>query len=188
MQGDDELLWYFAYGSNLDPGTFLGRRRMRPSESCTAILRGYRLVFDLPIGDGERGCANVVAAPDALIHGVAYRLTAAEARRLDATEGVPRAYQRLDVELERSGGETLAAFTYLSSFRRGDCKPSERYLNLLLAGARHHGLPQEWIDWLRGLELAVDERSTQLELFAARAAAESREVTSSATRLLNISG
>jgi cation transport regulator ChaC len=165
MAGDDEFVWYFAYGSNLDPETFVGRRRMRPAESCAAILRGYRLVFDLPIGDGERACANVLVAPAESIHGVAYRLTAAEAERLDATEGVPRAYQRIAVSLQRSAGDALPAFTYVSSLRRAGRKPSERYLNLLLRGARHHGLPATWIDFLRTTELAVDERRTQLELF-----------------------
>ena len=162
---DGELLWYFAYGSNLDPGTFLGRRGMRPRESCVAILRGYRLVFDLPIGNGERAVANILAVPGESIHGVAYCITGADTHRLDATEGVPRAYQRLEIELERTDGEALSAFTYLSSLRRDGRKPSERYLNLLLRGARHHGLPESWIDYLRSLELAVDERLTQLELF-----------------------
>jgi hypothetical protein len=37
-------------------------------------------------------------------------------------------------------------------------KPSRRYLRLLLDGAREHGLPEEWIRHLEGLELAVDER------------------------------
>ena len=40
-----------------------------------------------------------------------------------------------------------------------------RYLRLLLSGARHHELPQSWIEFLRSLELAVDERDPQRELF-----------------------
>jgi cation transport regulator ChaC len=174
MSGDGEHVWYFAYGSNLDPETFVGRRRMRPTESCVAVLRGYRLVFDLPIGDGERACANVLDAAEDSIHGVAYRITHAEAARLDASEGVPRAYQRLAVSLERSEGSALVAFTYVSSLRRTGRKPSERYLNLLLRGARHHGLPSSWIDVLRATELAIDERRTQLELFALSASRSRR--------------
>jgi cation transport regulator ChaC len=165
VSADGELVWYFAYGSNLDPETFVGRRRMRPAESCVAILHGYRLVFDLPIGDGERACANVLAAPEEWVHGVAYRISTEEAARLDRTEGVPRAYQRLVVSLRRNGGDALPAFTYVSGLRREGRKPSERYLNLILRGARHHGLPASWIDSLRATELAVDERRTQLELF-----------------------
>ena len=59
MNAPDPTLWYFAYGSNLDPGTFLGRRRMRPLDTRVGRLDGFELRFDLPVGPGERGVANV---------------------------------------------------------------------------------------------------------------------------------
>jgi hypothetical protein len=37
-------------------------------------------------------------------------------------------------------------------------------MGLLLHGARHHGLPPESIAQLRAFDLAVDERSPQIEL------------------------
>ena len=159
-------LWYFAYGSNLDPRTFEGRRRMRPSEARVAHLRDHRLVFDLPVGDGERGVGNLLPSPGEMVFGVAYRITGAEAERLDATEGVPRAYRRVSIDVETTDGASLAAFTYLSSYRREGRKPSERYLELLLRGARHHGLPAAYVRSLAELERALDERERQLRLFA----------------------
>jgi cation transport regulator ChaC len=157
-------LWYFAYGSNLDPDTFEGRRRMRPRDSRRARLDGYRLVFDLRVGPGERGVANVAPDQAGRVHGVAYAISRAGALWLDRTEGVPRAYRRMEVALRDDRGERLDGFTYLSERRTPGRKPSERYLNLLLRGARHHGLPDAYVAWLRGLELAVDERKSQLEL------------------------
>ena len=160
-----ETLWYFAYGSNLDPRTFLGRRRIRPVETRRAALAGYRLVFDLRIGDGERGVANLLPERGARVCGVAYRISASQAAWLDRTEGVPHgAYRRLPVRLRDDADADFAGFTYLSERRSPERKPSERYMNLLLHGARHHGLPDAWVHWLRGIELAVDERSPQLEL------------------------
>lgn len=158
------MLWYFAYGSNLDPGTFLGRRRMRPRDTRRARLDGYRLVFDLPIGKGERAVANVAPDPEACVHGVAYAISRPGAIWLDRTEGVPRAYQRVEVPLAGDDDAPFTGFTYVSDRRRPGRKPSERYMNLLLAGARHHGLPDDYVAWLRSLELAVDERKSQLEL------------------------
>ncbi len=35
---------------------------------------------------------------------------------------------------------------------------ARRYLGLLLAGARQHGLPADWVERLRGFDLARDER------------------------------
>ena len=138
---------------------------MRPLETRRACLHGVRLVFDLPVG-GERGVANIAVEPGAHVHGIAYRLRASEADHLDLTEGVPRGvYRRIDVELQLDDGGVLAAFTYESPHRAQGRKPSRRYLRLLLSGARHHELPQSWIEFLRSLELAVDERDPQRELF-----------------------
>ncbi len=160
-----DFLWYFAYGSNLDPGTFLGRRRMQPRSACCARLDGYRLVFDLPVGSGERGVANLRRVAGAGVHGVAYEIPAEQASFLDRTEGVHRSYYRRQiVDLVGADGSVIAAFTYVSNRGVAGRKPSRRYLGLLLRGARHHGLPDDWIGYLRSLELAHDEREPQREL------------------------
>ena len=161
-----ETVWYFAYGSNLDPGTFLGRRRMRPFATRRARLAGFALVFDLPVGPGERAVANVRLDSDACIWGVAYEISTGQAAWLDRTEGVHRgSYARIPVLLDAEPGDALAGFTYQSGRGVPGRKPSRRYLNLILRGARHHLLPDDYVRALRALELARDERSGQLELF-----------------------
>jgi len=161
-----DLLWYFAYGSNLDAETFLGRRGMRPLETRRAVLPDFELRFDLPVGPGERAVANVGPRLGDVVWGAAYQLLARDADRLDRTEGVHRGfYQRVPVELRAFEGDGLSAFTYASARGVAGRKPSRRYLGLILAGARRHGLPDEWIARLRALPLAVDERETQLSLF-----------------------
>lgn len=152
-------VWYFAYGSNLDPDTFLVRRGMRPVDARVARLAGHRLAFDLPVGPGERACASVRAEEGGLVHGVAYHLTHDDADRLDKSEGVQfGVYRRSSVVLETATGTLAPAFTYDSPHAVVGRKPSERYLGIILRGARHHGLPVEWIGWLDSLERAVDER------------------------------
>jgi cation transport regulator ChaC len=151
--------WYFAYGSNMDPDTFVGRRRMCPREACVARLDGWALCFDLPVGPGERGVANLRSQVAAATWGVAYRIAAADCERLDRSEGVDRGfYVRRDVVVRRRAGRAVEAFTYESTHRVAERRPSARYLGLLLRGAHHHGLPASWIAHLEGLELAVDER------------------------------
>jgi hypothetical protein len=155
----DALVWYFAYGSNLCPDTFLGRRAMRPLAARPGRLDGFRLVFDLPVGPGERGVANVVEDPAASVCGVAYLLTASDAERLDRSEGVHAGvYRRLPVVVRTPEEGAIAAFTYRSAFGRPGRKPSSHYLRLLLDGARHHRLPATWIAFLESHPLAVDER------------------------------
>jgi cation transport regulator ChaC len=156
----DGSLWYFAYGSNLAPATFVERRGISPLERHVAWLDDLALCFDLPVGPGERGVANLASAPGTRTWGVAYRVTLDDAARLDHTEGVDRGYyDRLAVTAQRPApAPPLAAFTYHSRHRVAGRKPSARYLGIILDGARHHALPGEWIAYLESLELAVDER------------------------------
>jgi cation transport regulator ChaC len=165
VSAPDPSLWYFAYGSNLAPGTFLERRGMRPLDALAARLDDHALCFDLPVGPGERAVANVRAVLGASVWGVAYRLTPDDAHRLDRTEGVDRGYyERLTVTVHPPpSAPPLAAFTYRSHHGVDGRKPSARYLGIILDGARHHGLPAEWIAYLEQLELAVDERLSAAE-------------------------
>lgn len=161
-------LWYFGYGSNMCRSTFLGRRRMRPLAVRWGWLDDFRLCFDLPVGPGERGVANVRQRRGHRVCGVLYLLTPADCTHLDRTEGVHRGYyRRIGVRVLAEGEEWLDAFTYHSARGRPDRKPSARYMELLLRGAREHGLPAEYVGYLRGFELARDERTsdpTQLRL------------------------
>ncbi len=122
-------------------------------------LEGFTLRFNLPIGPGERGVANVEPSPGERVWGALYLLTAADCARLDRTEGVHMgAYRRLDVQVCEEDGGRCAAFTYASSLTRADRKPSARYLRLLVEGARQRGLPDDYVRWLERFELAQDER------------------------------
>jgi hypothetical protein len=82
------VLWSFAYGSNLSPATLVGRRELRPEATRAARLDGYQLTFDIPVGPGERGVANLAPDPGGCTHGAAYLLSAEDCDRLDRTEGV----------------------------------------------------------------------------------------------------
>jgi gamma-glutamylcyclotransferase len=132
---------------------------MRPLAIRRARLDGHRLTFDLPVGPGERGVANLAVDPAASTWGVCYLLETDACAHLDRTEGVHLGYyRRLDVTVVADGDVRLAAFAYQGAVRVAGRKPSARYLGLVLAGAREHGLPAEWVRQLEGLDLAIDER------------------------------
>ena len=155
----DDTLWYFAYGSNMSAGTFVERRGIRPLETRWGWVTGYRLCFDLPIGPGERGCANIAPAEGVRVAGVLYRITPADAEHLDRTEGVPQGvYHRVAVDVLVEDVGPVSAFTYRSGRGRAGRKPSARYLGLLLDGARARGLPAAYVAWLEAFDLALDER------------------------------
>lgn len=146
-------LWYFAYGSNMQPATFSGRRGIVPSRAVPARLDGWQLVFDkpplLPIGEGF---ANVVEAQGSRVLGVAYAVTTSDLEHIDFSEGVLiDNYRRVSVRIASLAepGVALDAFTLTSHRRDPALCPSRRYMTLLIEGAETHGLPAEYVAWLR---------------------------------------
>jgi gliotoxin/aspirochlorine biosynthesis gamma-glutamylcyclotransferase len=155
-----EHVWYFAYGSNMQPATFEGRRGIAPLRVVVARLCGWRLVLDKPPLLSVGGAmANVVEDAAASVLGVAYALTPADFAHVELTEGVLIGnYRRAAVHLTPLAGpsRTIAGFTLTSDRRDPTLRPSRRYLRLLVEGAEERGLPAEYVAWLRTLP-AVDE-------------------------------
>jgi len=156
------LIWYLGYGSNMNRDIFENRRAMRPIQAQPALLENYQLRFNLAIGRGERGVANIEPQVGARTWGVLYLITTEQSEHLDRTEGVPRgAYRRIPISPIFDSGEQIAAFTYQSDRISLGRKPSPRYLDLLIEGAVQHGLPSDYLQYLRGFELAADERMSE---------------------------
>jgi len=155
-----DLVWYFAYGSNMQPATFRGRRGIAARQAIPARLAGWQLVFDkpplLPMG---QGMANIVATDGAHVLGVAYAVTAEDLAHIDLTEGVLiDNYRRVAVRIAPldGAGPELEAFTLTSDRRDASLRPSARYMALLIEGARAHGLPPDYVAWLEACP-AVEE-------------------------------
>lgn len=152
---------YFAYGSNLSTTQMRERCPSSPPVGL-AYLSGWYWIIS------GRGYANVVRReePPCGTYGVLYRLTPADEATLDRHEGVPRAYQKvdLDVRVERSTsgggggggleqeGQTVPALVYVGhdelSVTPGP--PRDEYvfrMNRAIDEAhREFGLPEEFID------------------------------------------
>ena len=147
---------YFAFGSNMHPAVLEGMRGITPLRRWPAQARGWRLGFTLRGSRNEPSLASAEPDARASMWGVLYELDRASALKILATEGVPLAYLALPLRVTTSDGDELDAFTLtatpgpLRSSR--DAPPSLRYLTYLREGARIHGLPQEWVDYLDNLE------------------------------------
>jgi hypothetical protein len=123
---------------------------MRPIQERTALLENYRLCFNLPIGRGERGVANLEPHLGARTWGVLYLITTEQSEHLDRTEGASLGrYRRIPVSLIVDGGEQISGFTYQSVRVNWERKPSQRYISLLIEGAVQHSLPADYIVYLR---------------------------------------
>ena len=158
-----DQVWYFAYGANLHPSAFCDRRGMRPSDTRSGRIPGYRLRFNLDGWPrGKSAPANICLDADAEVWGALYRITRRDLVRLNASEGVPgRGYRPVLLEVEDDGGQTVEAFAYLARGNAQDGKPSLRYIPLIREGARRHRLPDHWIAHLDGVAHAEEAPDTR---------------------------
>jgi len=149
-----DRVWYFAYGSNMQRATFCGRRGISCSRAIAARAAGWRVVFDkpplVPIGESF---ANLIADPHAAAYGVAYEISATALESIDLSEGVliGNYVRTTALVVPLDGGGPVEAFTLMSDRRDAALLPSTRYMALLIEGALEHGLPADYIEFLRAV-------------------------------------
>lgn len=132
---------YFAFGANVHPKT-LARRGVAPHSARPARLDQHRLVFDMRgIPLVEPAFASVIEADDH-VWGVLYELTSADLSRLRSFESARYAEIAVCVN---AGSESFEARAFKTRHPHPERPPSARYLATIAEGARHHGLPDEWI-------------------------------------------
>lgn len=145
-----DSLWYFAFGSNMSSKLFRGQRNMHPTSEESAVLHGYKLVFDHPgLPIFEPAFANVQMDQQSTVCGVLYHMTRIEMEKLCKLEG-GGAYQNLELEVigAKSGPQTAHVF-WTPNTGITHLKPSRRYLDILICGAKEHHLPDEWVTHLQ---------------------------------------
>jgi gamma-glutamylcyclotransferase len=157
---------YFAYGSNMD------WNRMR--ERCAgaqflfkAVLPDYRLEFTRFSRTNKSGTADLSPAAGQSVWGVVYHLDAQDGEKLDKKEGVStNAYRRQSVRVQPEGAQArrLDALTYVVCTKESPTpKPSKAYLQHLIDGATHWGLPSDSIAKLQAVETLLLTDKQQAE-------------------------
>ena len=127
--------YYFAYGSNMNPGR-MAVRGMQYRESMAARLEGWALAFNKR-AHGKQGIAyaNIVPTND-VVEGVLYRLRDhREIERMDPYEGHPVRYRRECMPVLTGAGE-VPTWVYIANadWQAENLKPERWYLNHLLSG------------------------------------------------------
>lgn len=142
-------LFYFAYGSNL----LSARLRERvPSArlEASAALADFRLAFNKRGADGSAKCNLVPGRESDAVHGVIWRVHPDEKAALDAVEG-PAYYTWW--RILPAAGREYPVFTYMArpGMTTDDGKPYDWYRAYVIAGAREHEFPADYIDALHGV-------------------------------------
>lgn len=131
---------YFAYGSNLSVQQ-MARRCPDAADPRPATLSDHDWLIN------ERGVATVEPLDGAQVHGVLWQVSDHDLATLDSAEGVPVRYRRDRLTVQTAEGPA-PAWVYIDH-RVEPGPPRPGYLERIIDGALHHGLPPRWIEFLR---------------------------------------
>lgn len=95
----------------------------------------------------QRGVATVDPFTGNQVHGVLWQISHHDLDALDGAEGVPVRYRRDRLTVHTDDGPAHA-WVYIDH-RVTPGPPRPGYLERIIDGALHHGLPGRWIDFLR---------------------------------------
>ena len=148
---------YFAYGSNMSTPRL---RRRVPSARPLGAARvdGWKLVFDKRSVDGSGKCTLSRGA--GVVHGALFEIDARDRSALDQAEGP--GYLSREVEAALNGA-VLSSFSYVAKedWLERALRPYTWYLDLVVAGAREHGLPEAYVGRILAVESVPDPDSTR---------------------------
>src|SRR5438552_842841 len=144
---------YFAYGSALSKrhiGEWAAEHGVDArlfARGMPAVLRGYRLVFDVESRFWGGRVANLAEDKDGAVHGVLFEIPPPAKDAVLRKEGVATGLsQELDVTVESEGKSVAAkAFVARAEKRSEPGAPSGRLMQYLVEGARERGLPEAWV-------------------------------------------
>lgn len=139
-KGEVSAFLYFAYGSNLWPPRIM-ERCPSARERGAARLEGWRAVYDKPSVDGS---SKLNLRPDAVgvVHGALYEISDDHRDSLDLAEP---GYQPVFVDVVTVEAAPIRALTYVWTGDAHDLGPYDWYVEMVVRGARHHGLPDDHI-------------------------------------------
>jgi len=115
-----------------------------------AHLPDWRLTFTRDSPGWGGGVGHIERAPEDEVWGVLWEVTEAHLRSLDEYEGVAVGMYVRDVVAVAHDGSDVEAVVYLAN-PRGHKPPSKKYISALVSGAEAHGIPEAYVERLRGL-------------------------------------
>ncbi len=122
----------------------------------TGFVEGRKFNFNKLGVDGSGKCD--IAATGNMhdrAYGVLFRISPAEKSALDVVEGVGKGYIDREVQVVTPGG-AMTAVTYVAIMKAPALRPYHWYKAFVVAGAMEHGLPHNYIEWLRSIESQAD--------------------------------
>lgn len=157
MADDSDVVWSFGIGSNMNVDIVENKKKIKVIDHACAVLTGWRLGFTLhgmekvepSFADAQRG-----GEADE-IHGVVLALSQSDMENMDAQEGIRKVdpggkeptsgYAKAEVEVKTYDGRTVKAWVYTGRAPKAERPCSNRYLSILVNGAKDAGLNEDYV-------------------------------------------
>lgn len=142
---------YFAYGSCTNVDSFKETMRNAGCEDrfhiCgVGILNGYRLAFTRYSSKWGGGVLDIIESPEDYVLGVVYEIPERAIPAIDAREGAPNCYRRIDDIKVELGFEKVEVFTYMVIQKQmEEIPPTVEYFNVVYKGMEHR-FPLEYVN------------------------------------------
>lgn len=143
MNNFDQTVYYFAYGSNMSEDQ-MSHRIPAAKKICSANIKDYQLVFDVPATYREGSVANIRSKPNSILWGVIWQIPAKYMSELDRIEDLTT-YDRKLVEITVKIEESIQCYIYKGKNPVEGLLPEKDYLEIILQGAKQANLPEDYI-------------------------------------------
>lgn len=111
-----------------------------------AYLPNYEVQFRFWSKKRQGGISSIIEKPGRLVHGVIYECDEDELVDLDILESVPQGlYKRETFKVLGEDREWHEADLYRVAKPQGPFTPSKGYVELMITGAKEHGLDPEYV-------------------------------------------
>jgi len=148
----------FAYGSNMLVARMRERAPLSKAVSAGQLV-GFELCWNKRSRDGSGKCSvTETGHPKHVVWGVAYEMGASDKSSLDRAEGLGQGYAERAVNIHTQAGR-LSALTYYATSIDPGIRPYDWYRDLVIAGAREHELPEEYVRILEKVATVLDSDS-----------------------------
>ncbi len=134
---------YLAYGSNMLTSRLVARVPSARNPRVVS-LPGYVVRYRKRSVDGSAKC-DLVRDETSTAYGVVFTIDPCDKHSLDSAEGLRSGY-REESFIVTINGRQIDAFAYVADRIDQTLRPYRWYRDLVVRGAREHGLPSAYID------------------------------------------
>jgi hypothetical protein len=130
------MIWYFAYGSNMDH-ELLKTRIGDFSQKVSMYIDNHKLLFNKKSMIKGIGYANIIPFPDSKVYGIGYLISETQIQEMDDYEGVDSGhYKRISINCNVLSSEiTQECQVYIACNDKTseNLIPTKQYLSYLLS-------------------------------------------------------